>query len=288
MNWIIPNRFIAFMGPDDSINPQRQSIRLWDANDYANFFKNKLNMGAVFRLNKNTTYNNDKFKNVGIDHYDMQFPDGHPPEERILNRFLDVAEKYKQPMGVHCKAGLGRTGCCIAGQAIKHFRFPARWFIGYIRIRRPGSILGPQQQWMLQEEEKLIKLGESWRKSGKKINIDQSWLENGDSEFIQELISGKFDKSEVNVSKNSNNADDLSNSLKKMKLNENSSIEEQGNRLVDSKAKSPSMSPKKIVDAKFRSNNNYNQAEGLKSNLSNAYGNMSPNKNVKMNNIKNF
>jgi len=141
---------------------------------------------------------------------------------------------------------------------------------------------------MLQEEEKLIKLGESWRKSGKKINIDQSWLENGDSEFIQELISGKFDKSEVNNSKNSNNADDLSNSLKKMKLNENSSIEEQGNRLVDSKAKSPSMSPKKIVDAKFRSNNNYNQSEGLKSNLNNAYGNMSPNKNVKMNNIKNF
>lgn len=67
MNWIIPNRFIAFMGPDDSINPNRYSIRLWNTSDYANFFQ-KLNMGAVFRLNKNTTYNNDKFKSVGIDH----------------------------------------------------------------------------------------------------------------------------------------------------------------------------------------------------------------------------
>lgn len=70
MNWIIPNRFIAFMGPEDNIAPNRQSIRLWSTQDQANFFK-KLNLGAVFRLNKNTTYNNNKFKSVGIDHFDM-------------------------------------------------------------------------------------------------------------------------------------------------------------------------------------------------------------------------
>ena len=45
----------------------------------------------------------------------MYFPDGLPPEDRILLKFLDTAEKYNKPMGVHCKAGLGRTGCCIAG-----------------------------------------------------------------------------------------------------------------------------------------------------------------------------
>lgn len=33
-----------------------------------------------------------------------------------------------------------------------------------------------------------------------------------------------------------------------MKLVENSAIEEQGNRLVNSKAKSPSLSPKKMID----------------------------------------
>lgn len=176
----------------------------------------------------------------------MYFPDGLPPEDRILLKFLEVAEKYKQPMGVHCKAGLGRTGCCIAGYAIKHFRFPARWFIGYIRICRPGSILGPQQYWMLQEEEKLLKIGEEWRMKGNRIMLEQSWLENGDKQFILDLVEGKYDK--IDQSNYKKNNGDLTESFKQMKLVENSSIEEQGNRLVNSKAKSPSISPKKFID----------------------------------------
>jgi cell division cycle 14 len=28
---------------------------------------------------------------------------------------------------------------------MKHYKFPAAAFIGYIRLCRPGSILGPQQ-----------------------------------------------------------------------------------------------------------------------------------------------
>jgi len=31
---------------------------------------------------------------------------------------------------------------------MKHFKFPAEAFIGYIRVCRPGSILGPQQQFL--------------------------------------------------------------------------------------------------------------------------------------------
>ena len=51
-------------------------------------------------------------------------------------------------MAIHCKAGLGRTGSLIAAYAMKHYRFPADAFIGYIRICRPGSVLGPQQQFL--------------------------------------------------------------------------------------------------------------------------------------------
>jgi len=42
------------------------------------------------------------------------------------------------------QAGLGRTGSLIAMYAMKHYHFPAADFIGWIRIARPGSILGPQ------------------------------------------------------------------------------------------------------------------------------------------------
>lgn len=109
---------------------------------------------------------------------------------------------------------------------------------------------------MLQEEEKLLKLGEEWRMQGKRIPLEPDWVENGDQQFIKDLIEGKYDridKSNYKQDGDQRNGEDLSESLKKMKLVEDSSIEEQGNRLVNSKAKSPSMSPKKILDNKFSS-----------------------------------
>ena len=47
---------------------------------------------------------------------------------------------------------MGRTGCLIACYAMKHYKFPAADFIGWIRIARPGSILGPQQHFLLESE----------------------------------------------------------------------------------------------------------------------------------------
>jgi len=47
---------------------------------------------------------------------------------------------------------------------------------------------------MLQEEEKLLKLGEDWRLKGHKIPLETQWLENGDQPFIRDLIDGKYDR----------------------------------------------------------------------------------------------
>lgn len=66
-------------------------------------------------------------------------------------------ENNKDATAVHCKAGLGRTGTLIALYAMKHYRFCAADFIGWIRVIRPGSILGPQQQFLLQMQRTMFK-----------------------------------------------------------------------------------------------------------------------------------
>lgn len=47
---------------------------------------------------------------------------------------------------------------------MKHFNFPADAFIGYIRIARPGSVLGPQQQFLNQIQNEVFKKGNEYRK----------------------------------------------------------------------------------------------------------------------------
>jgi cell division cycle 14 len=94
------------------------------------------------RLNKKA-YEASRFTKAGIKHIDLYFLDGSTPSEEIIERFLEVVEKEPKAIAIHCKAGLGRTGSLIGLYTMKHYHFPAAYFIGYIRISRPGSILGP-------------------------------------------------------------------------------------------------------------------------------------------------
>lgn len=73
----------------------------------------------------------------------MYFLDGSTPSIEIVEQFIDLMENTKEGVAVHCKAGLGRTGTLIGCYAMKKYGFPAAPFIGWIRLARPGSILGP-------------------------------------------------------------------------------------------------------------------------------------------------
>lgn len=54
---------------------------------------------------------------------------------------------------MHCLAGLGRTGTLISMYLMKHNGFTASECIGWCRIVRPGSIIGPQQHYLHWAEE---------------------------------------------------------------------------------------------------------------------------------------
>lgn len=49
---------------------------------------------------------------------------------------------------LQCKAGLGRTGTLIGAYLIWKFGFTATEAIAFMRIVRPGTVVGPQQQYM--------------------------------------------------------------------------------------------------------------------------------------------
>lgn len=112
----------------------------------------------VVRLNK-PQYDKKKFTKAGIKHLDLYFLDGSTPPDSIVDQFLEAAEAEKGAIAIHCKAGLGRTGSLIALYIMKHYGFPPADFIGWIRIARPGSILGPQQQYLCNMDEKMMKAG---------------------------------------------------------------------------------------------------------------------------------
>lgn len=110
----------------------------------------------------------------------VYFDDGTNPTLEMTREFIDLSDRVISAGGVvavHCKAGLGRTGTLIGAYLIyKHgftasegtFRLPLPDYlltrslslaIGFMRLMRPGSCVGPQQHYLYENQMTWIRWG---------------------------------------------------------------------------------------------------------------------------------
>lgn len=165
LNWIVPNKFIAFCGPHLMSGTDNKGYTHHAPDKYFEYFS-KNHVTSIVRLNYKF-YEASTFTEAGFKHYDLIFRDGSTPSDTILNQFLDICERTDGAIAVHCKAGLGRTGSLIGAYIMKHYRFTAMETIAWIRLCRPGSVIGHQQQWMEEKQLPMWIQGESYRRDHK-------------------------------------------------------------------------------------------------------------------------
>merc|ERR1712045_923852 len=59
---------------------------------------------------------------------------------------------------------VGRTGTLIAAYIMKHYRWTASQIISWLRICRPGSVIGPQQIYLEEIQAKMYREGAEYHK----------------------------------------------------------------------------------------------------------------------------
>ena len=108
-----------------------------------------LQVSAVVRLNDSATYQKEDFERCGIAHHDLYFKDMSAPSLDLVERFHRIVDSAPGPVAVHCMAGLGRTGTMIATWIMRRYGWTARAAMAWLRISRPGSVIGQQQHFLL-------------------------------------------------------------------------------------------------------------------------------------------
>ena len=165
-NWVSPH-FLAFASPQTShiapipvTSPEYADLPTCIPEIFAANLSSPLenvlahfvarDIGLVVRLNS-PLYCPSYFTALGVAHVDMIFEDGTCPPLPLVRKFIKLAQDMidrKRGIAVHCKAGLGRTGCLIGAYLIYRYGFTANEVIAFMRFMRPGMVVGPQQHWL--------------------------------------------------------------------------------------------------------------------------------------------
>lgn len=130
---IIGNKFLAMTCPSKKIDSVKDELL-------------KRNINLVLRLNGSDKYDTKLFEINKIKVIDLYFQDHSTPNIKLIKKFMNLVNgiEYDKLVAIHCTAGLGRTGLLICIWLIIKLNFTPKNAIAYIRMIRPGSIMGYQ------------------------------------------------------------------------------------------------------------------------------------------------
>ena len=151
LHQVVPGKLIAFRGPHDLggalyADDTARGVRRFSPAFYADLLRD-LGVSDVVQLSEGQ-YDPRAYRAAGIRHHAIVFEDCTEPPGPLVAKFLAVADAAQGAVAVHCKAGLGRTGTLIAVWMMRAHGFTARTAMGWLRVMRPGSVIGPQQGFL--------------------------------------------------------------------------------------------------------------------------------------------
>ena len=151
---VVPGKFIAFKGPEDlggvDFLDDERGCRTFSPAVYGEIFAEDFKVAAVVRLNE-ARYDAAAFEARGMAHHHLEFDDCTCPPASVVAAFLAAADEAIATGGsvaVHCRAGLGRTGTLIGVYLMRSEGFTAREAMGWLRVMRPGTVIGRQQDYL--------------------------------------------------------------------------------------------------------------------------------------------
>jgi cell division cycle 14 len=147
---VVPGKFVALKGPVD-LGGAEYCDHASGARTFSPGFCGEILRGmgvsTVVRLNE-ARYPAEALTSQGLELHSLEFPDCTSPPDAVVAAFFRAVDAAPGAVAVHCRAGLGRTGTLIALYLMRSWGFAAREAMGWLRIMRPGSVIGEQQHYL--------------------------------------------------------------------------------------------------------------------------------------------
>ena len=157
LHLVVPGKIVAFRGPQDlggrGYLDTRGGLRVFSPAFYADVLA-ELGVSTIIRLNE-PLYDARAFTAHGFQHHDLVFDESACPPGAVVAAFLAAVDAAPGAVAVHCSDGRGRTGTLVALYLMRSHGFTARAAMGWLRIMRPGSVAGEQQEYLCAVEGNL-------------------------------------------------------------------------------------------------------------------------------------